>query len=1116
MRNRHTYLVVLLLLLCAAGSVLAGGGPQNVLVVVNSASSESLEIGNAYRRARNIPYRQVFMLKTSTAFAVPYQTYLDEIETPIQNYLKTQQLEDEVTCIVLTRGIPMQVLVENGRSTASLLATMNMKKEGKAVYARCTNPYSNMPVAFSHRPDVLKGMYLVTALNGYHVQDIERMISQGAAADGSAPDGRYLFQTSPNLSKSLYAKVTDLLAVRSLDADVVNAPPPLNKGNGLMGYFSGGIFSGLTKEAITSCAFRPGAIADLAQNSSAAANNFDESIPAILLPVSWFVRAGVSGVHGVVGEAGLNTMPLVANAPALLDHYTSGFSLAESFFAALPALNWQNIILGDPLCSPYAQRPVVTIDQGMDQLLKDIAPLRITASAKVRGATISRVEVYLDDRFMQTLYEPESTQIVLRAGEHHLVYTVPRGATLRILLEGLANAINNEAEFNGPEGVKAVLSLNTGTLQLLARTPGEAGNDTPVSISVTGEKQNAPVVTARMDHPQLSGGGVAPTPARATINFVGRRLKPGDEVTLQIQKEKLTYTVPEDNATVADLLDALVKQVETSPALSTTKGVHAYRDANGMPFITLEARTPGEQGNAIPFQLTVKATEGSQLRGYPDTPSFLNGGHAGSAASLDIHFALGESMLHATYLLKTTEFADGCHRLRVVAYDGSPAQVQGSSELVLNIQNSPAPPVVTLPDKIGPIGMEAIASISALPNVKRVDLFVDGQLLGSGNAAPFTIRVPLTNLGRGVHDLWAEGFDAEGNSYVTAPIPLTVLTPPEVARVTPDHTSQAGGSIHRIIGAGFQPDCTVQLAGVPVRAVSYLSPNMLEVVSDAGPARQGSVEVTNPDHTVSALTTRFEYYIPHVARIQIIPDQDVLAPGTKTTFSTACTDQYSHPIQATVSWESTGGTITTTGQYTAPDKPGKYIISANHPDCKLPTEIPVTVGPADVHDGHLRQWLLAGPIPDADHTGLEAATLDESKLAPSHGEQVGQLAWQSIASAKDYVDLGSILAPNANVIAYAHVYLYAPEVTPCTLVFGSDDGVRIWLNGNVLCTLHVRRVADPNQNTQAMTLQQGWNRLLMKVDQESGEWGFYMRLQTMDGKPLTGIQFALDKPADVK
>ncbi len=86
----------------------------------------------------------------------------------------------------------------------------------------------------------------------------------------------------------------------------------------------------------------------------------------------------------------------------------------------------------------------------------------------MRGATISRLDVYLDDRFMQTLYQPEQTRISLQAGKHVLNYDMPRSATLRMLLEGMANAINADPAFTGPDGVSATVSLNTSSVQLAA------------------------------------------------------------------------------------------------------------------------------------------------------------------------------------------------------------------------------------------------------------------------------------------------------------------------------------------------------------------------------------------------------------------------------------------------------------------------------------------------------------------------------------------------------------------------------------------------------------------------------------------------------------------------
>ncbi len=116
------------------------------------------------------------------------------------------------------------------------------------------------------------------------------------------------------------------------------------------------------------------------------------------------------------------------------------------------------------------------------------------------------------------------------------------------------------------------------------------------------------------------------------------------------------------------------------------------------------------------------------------------------------------------------------------------------------------------------------------------------------------------------------------------------------------------------------------LAGVPVRSVNFLTPNMLDVVSDAGPARVGSVQVTNPDHTASALTARFEYYQPTVARINIDPPGDVLAPGMTAQFTAHCFDQFDQPLTTAIHWEATIGAISATGLFTAPNIAGKGAI----------------------------------------------------------------------------------------------------------------------------------------------------------------------------------------------
>ena len=325
-----------------------------------------------------------------------------------------------------------------------------------------------------------------------------------------------------------------------------------------------------------------------------------------------------------------------------------------------------------------------------------------------------------------------------------------------------------------------------------------------------------------------------------------------------------------------------------------------------------------------------------------------------------------------------------------------------------------------------------------------------------------------------------------------------------------------GGGTHRIIGAGFQAGCTVRLNAVPARSVIMHSPNLLEVVSDAGPVGRGAVEVTNPDGLTATLANSFEYYQPRVASVKVMPAHDVIAPDGQAQFTARILDQFGWPVDSKLTWEVIGGgSISDTGLYKAPRETGSaYLVRAMGPDGREAARAQVTVGAEKLpRNGWLKQWLVLGSFPDPDYSGLHTPLIEEPTVEPSHGDQSGELTWRSLYAEKNFVDFASHFSPNTNAVAYAHLYLYAPATTACTLTFGANDGIRIWLNGEMVFNQRVRRTAiDPDQNNTGITLQAGWNRLLVKVDQESGGWGFYMRLLAKGGKPLSDVTFALDKP----
>jgi hypothetical protein len=76
------------------------------------------------------------------------------------------------------------------------------------------------------------------------------------------------------------------------------------------------------------------------------------------------IAQGITGVKGYTDEPLLqsNVSPTI-----LMDRYTHGFTLAESFYAASHFVGWTQIVLGDPLTRPYpSQGGGSTGDAGTD------------------------------------------------------------------------------------------------------------------------------------------------------------------------------------------------------------------------------------------------------------------------------------------------------------------------------------------------------------------------------------------------------------------------------------------------------------------------------------------------------------------------------------------------------------------------------------------------------------------------------------------------------------------------------------------------------------------------------------------------------------------------------
>ena len=377
-------------LLVAAASLLpqrslAQNG-SNVLVVANTASPDSLQILEAYSIARNIPAQNIVRLKTSLADQIDRRQFDAEVEGPIGEWISRRALQDQILYIVLTKGIPLRIAGTPGTegtmsSVDSELTLLYRKLLGVSVPpgGRVDNPYflGDATVAhashFSHRD---RDIYLVTRLDGYSTNDVLQLIRRAAEP---AQIGRILLDqknvaTSRTMDGWLEAAAGRLAADTDREGlDVALGTTVIAGGSPVLGYYSAGSDDEQINTRKLGYKWTAGAIAAMYLSTDARTlkqppdawtlgswpdtRSYFEGSPQSL--IGDLIRDGVTGISGHVAEPYRDA---AIRPQVLFPAYVNGFNLAESFYLAMPFLGWQTIVVGDPLCAPFARADLPATD----------------------------------------------------------------------------------------------------------------------------------------------------------------------------------------------------------------------------------------------------------------------------------------------------------------------------------------------------------------------------------------------------------------------------------------------------------------------------------------------------------------------------------------------------------------------------------------------------------------------------------------------------------------------------------------------------------------------------------------------------------------------------------
>jgi hypothetical protein len=155
-------------------------------------------------------------------------------------------------------------------------------------------------------------------------------------------------------------------------------------------------------------------------------------------------------------------------------------------------------------------------------------------------------------------------------------------------------------------------------------------------------------------------------------------------------------------------------------------------------------------------------------------------------------------------------------------------------------------------------------------------------------------------------------------------------------------------------------------------------------------------------------------------------------------------------------------------------------------------------------EGYILDWLACGPYQEKDK---DAHALFDLVLPPERPD-AADVKWTRLTKGLGTwdVNLAEALGGGDDVVAYARTRVWSPRQQPAQLEFGSDDGIKAWLNDAVVDANNVERGIAPRQDTAKANLKEGWNVLLLKITNRSGGWGFCCRIRQPDGAALDGLK----------
>ena len=153
----------------------------------------------------------------------------------------------------------------------------------------------------------------------------------------------------------------------------------------------------------------------------------------------------------------------------------------------------------------------------------------------------------------------------------------------------------------------------------------------------------------------------------------------------------------------------------------------------------------------------------------------------------------------------------------------------------------------------------------------------------------------------------------------------------------------------------------------------------------------------------------------------------------------------------------------------------------------------------------MQKWLLLDPIrievrsdtlfPSEETQKIEfdVNQIDVTRFEPRVTIGQENYGWSVLQNEFGIVDLTKV-DENWYMITYAWAQIEMSEEKKGVLGIGSDDGVKVWLNGELVHENWTCRGVEVDNDRVPVTFKKGMNQLVLKIQNGGGSWGFCCRM----------------------